>query len=686
MSIESLTPLLNDLLADFASQSDFSALMTEIYGNTADFTTLQQQWLTGNWALPNVEIVSSATLNGAYGAYASQTSTIYLSQDLFNSNNTDFLIRVLLEEYGHYVDDLLTPFDSEGDEGELFAYRVLDIPLTEEDIAFIQSKDDFGQITIDGNIIDVQFAVTSASITAISEDTGTPGDFFTTDQTLILSGLYSSDTGAANLFLFLTPNKGSTILVGQISGTNANATNKSWTYDYTSKTLDVGSYTFSLGTTNSTSQTFLSSKVVVIEAPSNQAPTITSGDSVSFAENGTGIVYTATATDPENDPLTFSILGTDASFFDINSSTGNLTFKNPPDFENPQDNSTNNQYDIIVQVTDGTNPVTKNVTITVTNVDEVAPTITSGGTATAIDENSGANQVVYTVLANDAPSISNPQDGPSAPITYSLKAENDFASFTIDSVSGAVTLTSDPDFETKSSYSFTVVATDAVGNFSEQVVSLAINDVLENPISNVPTGGNDSLVGSNGVSNTISAGGGNDIIQGGNLGDTLNGGSGNDVLYGNDGNDRLDGGSGNDSLFGGNGNDILLGGSGSDTLVGGMGNDTLTGGSGRDYFLFNSTAEGVDRITDFNPVDDFIVINESFGGGLMTGTLQPQQLRIGASANSLDQRLIYNRSTGALFFDIDGQGGSSQVQIATLNSGLTLTEANFLVEPSPVMF
>src|SRR5439155_604120 len=63
--------------------------------------------------------------------------------------------------------------------------------------------------------------------------------------------------------------------------------------------------------------------------------------------------------------------------------------------------------------------------------------------------------------------------------SYSLKAGGDAAAFSIDAGSGAVTLTGSPDFEAKSSYSFTVVATDAAGNHSEQAVSLAINNLDE---------------------------------------------------------------------------------------------------------------------------------------------------------------------------------------------------------------
>src|SRR5207342_1837134 len=63
--------------------------------------------------------------------------------------------------------------------------------------------------------------------------------------------------------------------------------------------------------------------------------------------------------------------------------------------------------------------------------------------------------------------------------TYSLKAGADAGAFSINASSGAVTLTANPDDETKGSYSFTVVATDVAGNSSERAVSLGIKDLDE---------------------------------------------------------------------------------------------------------------------------------------------------------------------------------------------------------------
>jgi len=71
---------------------------------------------------------------------------------------------------------------------------------------------------------------------------------------------------------------------------------------------------------------------------SNQAPSITSGGTASFAENSTGTVYTATGTDPDTGTtLTYALGGTDAGRFNINAASGAVTFKASPDFEAPAD-------------------------------------------------------------------------------------------------------------------------------------------------------------------------------------------------------------------------------------------------------------------------------------------------------------------------------------------------------------
>ena len=175
----------------------------------------------------------------------------------------------------------------------------------------------------------------------------------------------------------------------------------------------------------------------------NEAPTITSAATKSFAENGTGTVYTATATDPDaGTTLTYSISGADAALFDINATTGVVTFKSAPNYEAPADAGGNNVYNITVGASDGTNTTTKAVAITVTNVNE-APAITSGAAASFAENAAGT---VYTVAATD------PDAG--ATLTYSLTGA-DAARFNINATTGAVTFKSSPNYE---------APTDAGGN------------------------------------------------------------------------------------------------------------------------------------------------------------------------------------------------------------------------------
>ncbi|MFY0605444.1 MAG: hypothetical protein JXR10_01945 [Cyclobacteriaceae bacterium] len=114
----------------------------------------------------------------------------------------------------------------------------------------------------------------------------------------------------------------------------------------------------------------------VTVVPVNDPSEFTSGTAVSFSENGTGTAYTISATDVDSNSLTYSLgSANDESLFNI---VGDLvTFKNAPDFENPADDGANNTYIIEVQVTGDGLTVNQDVTITVTDVDDTAPTVIS---------------------------------------------------------------------------------------------------------------------------------------------------------------------------------------------------------------------------------------------------------------------------------------------------------------------
>ncbi|MBI5275031.1 MAG: hypothetical protein HY854_01090 [Burkholderiales bacterium] len=84
-----------------------------------------------------------------------------------------------------------------------------------------------------------------------------------------------------------------------------------------------------------------------------------------------------------------------------------------------------------------------------------------------IAENSGSGRVVYQAVVDDGP------------VTFSLIPTDDYASFSIHSASGVVTLLDNPDQEANPTYTFTVLATDQVGLTSQIKVVLVVGDVDE---------------------------------------------------------------------------------------------------------------------------------------------------------------------------------------------------------------
>ncbi|MFC5772266.1 CAP domain-containing protein [Thauera sinica] len=161
---------------------------------------------------------------------------------------------------------------------------------------------------------------------------------------------------------------------------------------------------------------------------------------------------------------------------------------------------------------------------------------------------------------------------------------------------------------------------------------------------------------------------------------TITGTSSANTLKGTADADVILGLGGADKLYGNAGNDTLDGGAGNDTLWGGAGSDVLTGGAGADIFVFDAIFAGaVDRITDFSPIDDTIRLENAIFTGLRTGRLDAAAFHIGTQAHDATDRVIYDKASGALYFDPDGTGPQAAQQFAQLTGGLSLTNADFNV-------
>ncbi len=99
-------------------------------------------------------------------------------------------------------------------------------------------------------------------------------------------------------------------------------------------------------------------------------PTLSVNPTVAVAEGNT-LVQTVTAVASDGQPLSVEILaGGDSGLFTIDAA-GNISFLNPPDFENPLDSGGNNVYEVTVVATDDSgNQATQTIIINVTPTDE----------------------------------------------------------------------------------------------------------------------------------------------------------------------------------------------------------------------------------------------------------------------------------------------------------------------------
>ena len=196
----------------------------------------------------------------------------------------------------------------------------------------------------------------------------------------------------------------------------------------------------------------LDARVAIVNV--NEEPEILSGgDILTYNENTdtSTELYFYSAIDPENNDITWSLSGTDSGDFEIGSN-GVLIFTNSPDYERPADSGGNNVYNVTVRASDGSLTGTKDVTATVTDVNE-APSEPTGRDTITVAENTTSNLARYSTT-----------DPERATIEWSVTG-NDSSAFRIDS-SGNLAFDGAPDYEAPTDtdgnniYNIAITATD----------------------------------------------------------------------------------------------------------------------------------------------------------------------------------------------------------------------------------
>ena len=151
------------------------------------------------------------------------------------------------------------------------------------------------------------------------------------------------------------------------------------------------------------------------ETSANVDPTISSAATAQVAENTTAVL-TVAASDDDDSITKYEVSGgADELLFEIGASTGALSFKAAPNFEDAQDEAStnpandagNNEYIVVVEVTSGTGEreksVTQTITVTVTDDDEEKPGKPDAPTVTTVTMSEV--KVSWTAPENTGPEI-----------------------------------------------------------------------------------------------------------------------------------------------------------------------------------------------------------------------------------------------------------------------------------------
>ena len=169
----------------------------------------------------------------------------------------------------------------------------------------------------------------------------------------------------------------------------------------------------------------------------NEPPVVTGTTTTEYAENDTRAVETYTATDPENDHITWSLSGTDSDAMDITPSGGELTFNDPPNYEDKS------VFLVTVQASDGHSTTTHAVRINITDINE-RPEFSGATTSRSVVENTPAGRNIgLPVVAAD-------QDRGDA-LTYILD-NSAVEFFDIDETTGQLKTKSELNAESRATY------------------------------------------------------------------------------------------------------------------------------------------------------------------------------------------------------------------------------------------
>ena len=235
---------------------------------------------------------------------------------------------------------------------------------------------------------------------------------------------------------------------------------------------------------------------ITVSNQNEHDPVIRSGSTTSFnyREESTSVLYTYRATDQDKDDvITWTTAGTDGHLFELDERNA-LTFREPPDYEDPRDAGRDNEYELAVVATDsGGRSHRLDITVAVTAVDE-GPEIT-GTTTYTVAESQELTGATFTARDPEDPTIE---------VTNWRTSGTDGGDFTM-SQDGELSFRSTPDYERPADsnrdnvYLVTVQASDG-RNYGSLDVTVTVTDQNE---SNPVVSGRDTLSSRENTTSTL---------------------------------------------------------------------------------------------------------------------------------------------------------------------------------------
>jgi serralysin len=92
-----------------------------------------------------------------------------------------------------------------------------------------------------------------------------------------------------------------------------------------------------------------------------------------------------------------------------------------------------------------------------------------------------------------------------------------------------------------------------------------------------------------------------------------------------------------------------------------------------------SVKSNLDYVQDFVPKDDTIHLSKTIFSKISRGTLSSKAFVVGDHFKDKDDRILYLKSAGALFYDPDGSGPAKAIQFANISQKLPITHKDFFI-------